>query len=195
MQLKDYWIQKVKDIYEFQCIAEAEQSEVDMLKSKVKSFPSEIIVKTATNEGLARYEKQLGIERAATRDERVDTILMNLNNSLPFTRKYLINLLDNVLGHMNYEVSVKGYNLSLKVDSSKENVFNILRKELRKKIPANIGMSVNILESINADQFIGMYVRTADTITIEVESQSVDEGTLSVVGKAVVGKWVVGKEN
>lgn len=195
MQLKDYWIQKVKDIYEFQCIAEAEQSEVDMLKSKVKSFPSEIIVKTATNEGLARYEKQLGIERAATRDERVDTILMNLNNSLPFTRKYLINLLDNVLGHMNYEVSVKGYNLSLKVDSSKENVFNILRKELRKKIPANIGMSVNILESINADQLIGMYVRTADTITIEVESQSVDEGTLSVVGKAVVGKWVVGKEN
>ena len=96
MQLKDYWIQKVKDIYEFQCIAEAEQSEVDMLKSKVKSFPSEIIVKTATNEGLARYEKQLGIERAATRDERVDTILMNLNNSLPFTRKYLINLLDKI---------------------------------------------------------------------------------------------------
>ena len=44
MQLKEYWIPKIREIDEFQKLASAEQPEVDLLKQKVKQFPKEIVV-------------------------------------------------------------------------------------------------------------------------------------------------------
>lgn len=166
MQLKEYWIPKIREIDEFQKLADAEQSEVDLLKQKVKQFPKEIVVNSATNVGLSRYESMLGLHKMATTDLRRTNILQNLNNSLPFTMVYLKNLLNSVIGKGDYWLTVDGYLLELGVISTKEELLEMLREDLRKKIPANMGTIVKVLESIDARYYTGFYIQTADVVTI-----------------------------
>lgn len=166
MQLKEYWIPKIREIDEFQKLASAEQPEVDLLKQKVKQFPKEIVVNSATNVGLSRYESMLGLHKMATTDLRRTNILQNLNNSLPFTMVYLKNLLNSVIGKGDYWLTVDGYLLELGVISTKEELLEMLREDLRKKIPANMGTIVKVLESIDTSYYTGFYIQTADVVTI-----------------------------
>lgn len=166
MQLKAYWIPKIREIDEFQKLADAEQSEVDLLKQKVKQFPKEIIVNSATNVGLSRYESMLGLHKMTTTSLRRTNILQNLNNSLPFTMPYLKNLLNSVIGEGDYWLTVEKYHLELGVIGTKEELLEMLREDLRKKIPANMGASVKVLESIDTSYYTGFYIQTADVITI-----------------------------
>ena len=166
MQLKAYWIPKIREIDEFQKLADAEQPEVDLLKQKVAQFPKEIIVNSATNVGLSRYESMLGLHKMATTDLRRTSILQNLNNSLPFTMPYLKNLLNSVIGEGDYWLTVEKYHLELGIIATKEDLLEMLREDLRKKIPANIGTSVKVLESIDTSCYTGFYIQTADIITI-----------------------------
>lgn len=166
MQLKEYWIPKIREIDEFQKLADAEQPEVDLLKQKVKQFPKEIVVNSATNVGLSRYESMLGLHKMAITDLRRTNILQNLNNSLPFTMVYLKNLLNSVIGKGDYWLTVDGYLLELGVISTKEELLEMLREDLRKKIPANMGTIVKVLESIDTSYYTGFYIQTADVVTI-----------------------------
>lgn len=166
MQLKEYWIPKIRVVDEFQKLADAEQTEVDLLKQKVKQFPKEIVVNTATNVGLSRYEGMLGLHKKATIDLRRTTIIQNLNNSLPLTVAYLKNLLNSVIGEDDYWLTIEGYHLELGVVATKEELLEMLREDLRKKIPANMGTSVKVLELIDTNYYTGFYIQTADTITI-----------------------------
>lgn len=190
MQLKDYWIPQISKTDEFQWIATSEQPEFGLLSGNVDVFYNEVIAKTATNNGLSRYERMLGLNKAATTEERVDLILLNLNNSLAITEKYLRNLLNNVVGKGFWEMHLQGYEISLKVNSTKEKTFNILRKELRKKIPANIDMGVAVLEDVQISEYIGFYTRSADYISIMMDDLNDDT---AIVGRAIVGKAIVGK--
>lgn len=166
MQLKAYWIPKIQDIDEFQKLADAEQPEVDLLNQKVKQVPKEIVVNSATNVGLSRYESMLGLHKMATIDLRRTNILQNLNNSLPFTIPYLKNLLNSVIGEGDYCLTIEKYHLELGIIATKEELLEMLRDDLRKKIPANIGTSVKVLESIDTSYYIGFYIQTADVITV-----------------------------
>ena len=166
MQLKEYWIPKIREIDEFQKLADAEQPEVDLLKQKVEQFPKEIIVNSATNVGLSRYESMLGLHKMATTDLRRTNILQNLNNSLPFTMPYLKNLLNSVIGEGDYWLTVEKYHLELGIIATKEELLEMLKEDLRKKIPANIVTSVKVLESIDTSCYVGLYIQTADIITV-----------------------------
>ena len=80
--------------------------------------------------------------------------------------QYFKNLLDNIIGRDDYWLEISGYHLELGVISTKEYLLEMLREDLRKKIPANIGTSVKVLESIDSISYTGFYVQTADVITI-----------------------------
>ena len=164
--LYEYWIPKIQDIDEFKKLSVAEQPEIDLFKAKVKQFPKEIIVNTASSVGLNRYERMLDLYKLETTELRRSNILANLNNRLPFTMKYLINLLDIIVGTADYWLNVQGYHIELGVISTKEYLIEMIKQDLRKKIPANIGYSVKSLEPINTYCYTGFYIQTADMITI-----------------------------
>lgn len=165
-KILDYWIPKIQDIDEFKKLANAEQPEIDIFNQKVKQFPKEIMVNTATNVGLNRYESMLGLRKMSTTELRRTHILQNLNNSLPFTLQYLKGLLNSVIGEDDYWLEIEEYHLELGVISTKEELLEMLREDLRKKIPANMGATVKVLESIATNYYTGFYVQTADVITI-----------------------------
>ena len=168
MQLLEYWIPQIQETKEFKQIANAEQPDVDLLHQKINDFPNEIIVNTATNAGLRKWEKVLDIPTTHDLDVRRFNVLLKLNNKVNLTYRWLENKLQLAVGKNCYQIDLdhNNYTLRVSVTADKENILINLRKELRKLIPANLGLDTSTLEHEECGVYTGVIVRTRDIITI-----------------------------
>lgn len=168
MQLLDYWIPQIQETKEFQQIANAEQPEVDLLHQEISNFPNEIMVKTAKDAGISKWETVLDIPTTQDLEMRRFNVLLKLNNKVSLTYRWLENKLQLAIGKNCYQVDLdhSNYTLRVSVTADKENVLINLKRELRKLIPANLGLETSTLEHEECGIYTGVIVRTRDIITI-----------------------------
>lgn len=168
MKLIDYWIPQIQETKEFKEIASAEQPEVDLLHQEISDFPNEIIVKTATDAGLTKYERVLDIPKTSNLDIRRFNVLLKLNNKVNLTYRWLENKLQLAVGKNCYQIDLDHdhYILRVSVTADKENILINLKKELRKLIPANLGLEASTLEHEECKVYTGVIVRTRDIMTL-----------------------------
>ncbi|MBE6070065.1 MAG: DUF2313 domain-containing protein [Clostridium lundense] len=168
MQILGYWMQQIQETTEFQQIAQAEQLDVDLLHKEINNLPNEIIVKTATDSGLSKWETVLDIPTTRDLDIRRFNILLKLNNKVNLTYRWLENKLQLAVGKSCYQIDLdhNKYTLRVSVTADKENILINLRKELRKLIPANLGLETSTLEHEECGVYSGVIVRTRDIIII-----------------------------
>lgn len=168
MKLKDYWILQIQETTEFKQIADTEQPEVDTLYQEIDHLPNEIIVNTATHEGLKKYEKVLDLQPFSDMETRRFNILLKLNNNVNMTYRWLENKLKNAVGEGSYQIDLNpsNYTIRISVTSDKENILISLKRELRRLIPANLGLDTSSLDSTECGVFTGVLVRTFDYIEI-----------------------------
>lgn len=168
MNLVDYWISQIQETKEFQQIANTEQPEIDILHQEINTFPDEIVVETATDAGLGKWEKVLDIPTTRDLDIRRFNVLLKLNNKVNLTYRWLENKLQLAIGKNCYQIDLNhdDYTLRVSVTADKENVLINLRRELRKLIPANLGLETSTLEHEECGIYTGVIIRTRDIITI-----------------------------
>ena len=95
--------------------------------------------------GINRYEKVFNIKnKEDTLNERKFVIESIFSNRVPFTMKWLKNKLDQLVGKDNYiiDMDYANYNLTVKISYLFPNAVNLLKSDLRKNIPANLGLEV-----------------------------------------------------
>ena len=107
-QLLQYLPPLFQGIREFREIAAAEQQEADGLWSSLDEAWEDLFLLTATEDGLTRYEKPLGIvpKATSTPEERRFILLARYNEQLPFTRRVLERQLENLCGPEGYTLTV-----------------------------------------------------------------------------------------
>ena len=161
MQIIDYWIPQIQETKEFKQIANAEQPEVDKLYKEIRHFQEEIIVNTASN---SKWETVLDILASSDIDVRRFNILMKLNNKVNLTYRWLENKLQLAVGKNCYQIDLdhNQYSIRVSVTSDKENILINLQKELRRLIPANLGLATSTLEHEECGVFTGVLIRTCD---------------------------------
>ena len=77
-------------------------------------------------------------------------------------------MLNTTLGNGNFLIDMdhERYSLTISIVQAKEQFIEVLYQDLRKKIPANLVLHVNLLSSIETAQYVGFQIRTADKINI-----------------------------
>ena len=77
-------------------------------------------------------------------------------------------MLNTTLGKGNFllDMDFRCYTLIISVVKQKEQFIETLRTDIRNKIPANLVLKINVLNPIEADQYVGFQIRTADKINI-----------------------------
>lgn len=147
VDIKEYWSPVVSETLEFTVIADAENPEFNYLWEKIYGLVDEYFVKTASEYGLSRMENILNIVplETATLKERRDAIIWKLNLRVPYTMRFLKNILASLVGEENRTVEHDNdaRTLTVKIKDGLTDMSK-LRKDLEKIIPANLILKLEV---------------------------------------------------
>lgn len=159
--LIEYLPHIIRDVREYKAIMnDAEQPEmVDMWQAVDNALDDQFIV-DATENGVARWEKILGIvpQATLTLGERKFTILTRINEQLPFTTRTLEESLKSLCGADGYMVQLKvnEYILIVKVALVAKNNYRDVERLLERIVPANMIIQLSII--YNTHEVISKWV-------------------------------------
>ena len=141
-KLIDYLPSFVGEYKEIKAIMNAEQPVFEKVWEDTENVLADQFVSSATEKGIARYEKILGIVPKATYtlEERRFNILARMNEQLPYTMESLKVSLASLCGEDGYalKLNTDTYTLTVKLALSNENNIEAVSELLYKMLPANI---------------------------------------------------------
>lgn len=174
IDILDYLPDVIKDVTEYQEIANAENPTINSLwENHRKTFNNQFI-NTLDEQGCARWEKMLDItpKGTATIEDRRLAILARINASLPYTYRQLENFLRNIcaddytmaLDHTNYTLTVL---LSLSRQNQFDEVSNLLAKVIPANLICNVGLKYNQYKIIKPYRYRLLVNYTCHEIRVE----------------------------
>lgn len=149
IDLKEYLPDVLRDVTEMQAIMEAETPEVRALWQACEDCMNDQFISEATENGIARREKMLGITPYATDtlEDRRFRLLSRYAESLPYTRRSLDTLLESLCGKNGYMLSIQTseFTVNVKVALTAKKQENSIRELLERVLPYNMVFSVELL--------------------------------------------------
>ena len=139
--LLDRWPNFIRELYEFQQIAGAEQPEIDNLTAFVNSAAKEFSLFTMSEYGAGRWEEIFGIipnpgDELETRRSRIITRYLS---ALPYTYRALLRYLATISeGEYRADLDAANYELFVSVRLSGYDQKTALLATLTEMLPANI---------------------------------------------------------
>ena len=149
IDLTEYVPDVLKDVREMRAIMEAETPEVQALWDACEDCMNDQFLSEATENGIARREKMLGMSPFATDtlDDRRLRLLSRYNENIPYTRRSLGALLESLCGGRGYVLSILTGTFTVKVQvalSAKKQV-DTVREMLERILPYNMVFTVTLL--------------------------------------------------
>ena len=155
-ELINYLPEYLREIREYKAILSTEQVIFEDGWTCTEYALQESFILTATDYGLGRWEKMLGVEPKGneTLDERRFRILAMITSQLPYTYRQLENMLRSLCGAGKSRIELKPdeYSIKVSVEMSSKNNYQAVVDLLGRVIPANLILNT------------GLYVETAKTI-------------------------------
>lgn len=170
----------IRDVREYQAIlTDAEQPEMIILWQAADYALDDQFINYATENGVSRWEKILGIVPKATEvlDARKFTILTRINEQLPLTSATLDTLLKSLCGENGYTYEIDGdhYMVSVLVELTAKSNLNDVEALLNRVIPANmvirLGLRYNQHEKLSQFTHEQLAAYTQNQIRNEVINQ------------------------
>jgi len=141
----------LRDVREYQALTLGEEPEIELLWGEIKNALDDQFVLSATENGVRRWEKMLGIipKATVTLNERKFTILTRLAEQLPFTMRMLERMLAELCGPDGFKIDLQAdvYALKVLVAITAKNNFDDIGLMLRRICPANL--TINLLIEFN----------------------------------------------
>lgn len=140
MKIIDYLPEVLKEIYEFQVLAEAEDKQLDELANSINELEKELFLTTAEGIGLEKWEQALNIqplpsESSQFRRFRILTLLFGSSDRLRA-------VLDGLVGKGNYSLDYYWNEFKLRVSLrlGRADMLDMIRASLERLVPLNISL-------------------------------------------------------
>lgn len=144
-----YFPDLLKEVREFQKIAEAENPELLFLWDELGEVLDDQFIDTATKEGVSRREKMIGISSKAsdTLDERKFRLFARYNENIPYTLRALEGQLATLCGDGGYrlEIAYGAFSLKAKLELTNKKNVDVVGDMLERMVPANMVLKVELL--------------------------------------------------
>lgn len=148
-KLIDYLPPFMQKYRELTVLMDAEQPEVDRLWTAVENALADQFVMDATEDGIKRWERVLGIfpKGTDTLDERKFRVIAMLNKELPYTLRSFEQILTNLCGADGYSIDVNAaeYKIEIKLAVANKSNYGEVEKLLNTMIPANMVKLISIM--------------------------------------------------
>lgn len=165
-QLIDYLPPVIAETLEMQGIMAAEQPQIEKLWDASDFVLDELYILSATDIGLRRWERILGLSSSGTVEHRRQVILLELMKTLPYTHRTLESYLQGVLGDVLLSIDYGNYGVSIETGAENEQLLASLYDQLRLMIPANMTLFLEIMEEHYFPIYSGCLMQVTDTIEV-----------------------------
>lgn len=149
IDLLGYLPEVLKNTKEMQAIMQTETPEIQALWQACENVLNDQFIATATENGIARREKMLGISPFATDtlEDRKFRILSRYNENIPYTRKSLMQQLATLCGEDGYEIQflTKDFTVKVKVALTAKKQEAAVGEMLERVLPYNMVFTVELL--------------------------------------------------
>lgn len=146
--IKDYWIEEIQKVKEFNAIAFIEDDEIKTVNDELKALIDDQFIETATENGIARREKMLSIIPFSddTLESRRFRVLSKWGDSLPYTYISMVERLSQLCGHDGFVINLdtNAYTLVVRVELTVKRMEEEARNLVRKMAPANLLVKVEL---------------------------------------------------
>ena len=149
VKIEGYWPKVVAKMREMGQIADAENAEFDLLWAAFSNFISDLFIKTATENGVLRWESILGIvpTSGASLADRKNVILTQVNIKVPYTWRIVKKIIAEFFGtttfEMEYEIDFQ--TLTVSGNGATESQISQLSEILKWILPAQIKLVMKIV--------------------------------------------------
>lgn len=155
MSLKNYWIDEIQKVQEFQAIAEAVDPEVVDLNEETENLLDDQFIQDATINGIARREKMLKIQPFAddTLETRRFRVGVKWNNQLPYTFRQLEKRLTDLVGLNGYTTVLNNgaYTLTVRISLGVKRMLQDAEIMVNNMAPCNLVITVGLLYNKHSD--------------------------------------------
>ena len=138
----------LQEVYEMQAVAQAENSQLDLLWQGAENLMDDQFIDSATENGVSRREKMLLLspKESDTLPERKFRIQSAMSGRLPFTVWVLREQLNSLCGEGNYQLTVDNanYKVTVSLALAAQNEFDAVTELLKKMLPANLLIEVSV---------------------------------------------------
>ena len=152
LHLIEYIPHIIRDVDEYKALLnDGEQPQITSLWGALENALNDQFIVDATENGVKRWEKILGIfpKGTATLDERKFTILARINEELPFTMNMLKSKLETLCGAEGegYTLSLNAnqYRLIVKIALISVSKYQDVQELLNRIVPANMIIDLSII--------------------------------------------------
>lgn len=149
IDLREYLPEVLKDVTEMQAIMDAETPEVQAIWDACEDCMNDQFLSEATENGIARREKMLDITPYATDtlEDRRFRLSARYNESLPYTRKRLEELLETLCGAGGYELTIltAAFTVNVKVALTVKKQEDSVRDLMERVLPYNMVFTVTLM--------------------------------------------------
>jgi hypothetical protein len=146
--IQEYWPSILKEIREFVELSKAENPELKKVWEETNQLMDDQFISTATEKGIARREKMLGIVPFAddTLESRRFRIQARWNETLPYTYQALVDKLNFLCGESGYiiHLETKDYHLLIKLELKNKRNFDDVVSLVRRMAPVNLVITVEL---------------------------------------------------
>lgn len=140
MELLNYWPRYLRELVEFQQIANGEQPEFDNAVQAVQNAPQDFFLVSLSEYGASRWEAILGLSVAPgdTLETRRQRILMKYLDQIPYTYRNLLKYLSTVSQDFTVNLDNDSYELFIRIVLSGYDQRDALVAVLGRMVPANL---------------------------------------------------------
>jgi len=156
----------LNEIEEYKQIFNAGDTELSNVYDVIENIVKETIVQTAENYGLQQYEKIYNLSNSfGNVSERRFNIQTKMISQLPFNLEWLNNKLTSLVGENGYTINLNRntYSLTIYVSHIFLEIANELNDTLRKEIPANLVLTINLFKAEEISNYTGCFIHKGST--------------------------------
>lgn len=153
VDLNNYLPSDLQDVLEFKAINEVDGIEAEQLRSACIATRNEFFIATATDYGLKKREQPIKIMAKDTEslDDRQFRLIARYNEQAPFTFTSIEDQVERLCGVGGYvfEYGPEPFHLKVRVALKSKNQLDEVGLTLRKTVPANVVVDLNLLYNQN----------------------------------------------
>ena len=169
IKIQDLWPPEMQEKLEFKKIAEIENPALEKLWQEIENTVNDQFIQTATEKGIRRRERLLGItpSRFDDLEYRRFRVLVRWNDRLPYTYRTLKNKLDQIFKD-NYKLEIlhDQYLLIIEVNTFNWQIYSDIVDEIRKMAPANMVIQSSLVQKVGGSFFVGSAMLVGEEITV-----------------------------